>query len=73
MSKTAQKRLSWPRRRREDGTPIVGYTCDNCGAEFGAAEATRTETMGGLDPDAWQTLCCPACSVRVKTVFVGRD
>lgn len=49
------------------------YACDNCGADFTSVGATRTETMGGLDADAWQTLCCPACGVRVKTVFMGRD
>ncbi|QZX98515.1 hypothetical protein [Halobaculum rubrum] len=49
------------------------YTCDDCGTGFRTSEATRTRTMGGLDPDAWQTLCCPACGVRVKTVFVGLD
>ncbi|QZP38788.1 hypothetical protein [Halobaculum magnesiiphilum] len=54
-------------------TEGADYTCDNCGAEFTSAEATRTETMGGLDADAWQTLCCPTCGARVKTVFVGRD
>ncbi|WP_435062625.1 hypothetical protein [Halobaculum sp. EA56] len=47
------------------------YACDNCGAEFAAGEATRTETMGDLDADTWQTLCCPTCGARVKTVFVG--
>ncbi|NLV14338.1 hypothetical protein [Haloarcula argentinensis] len=36
MSKAVSRRLSWPRRRREDGTPIVGYTCDNCGHEVEA-------------------------------------
>ena len=49
------------------------YACDDCGTEFTASEATRAETMGGLDPDTWQTLCCPACGARVKTVFVGDD
>ncbi|UIO99442.1 hypothetical protein Hbl1158_13060 [Halobaculum sp. CBA1158] len=53
----------------EDGE----YACDNCGAEFTASEAIRTETMGDLDADAWQTLCCPTCGARVKTVFVGDD
>ncbi|MFC6786297.1 hypothetical protein ACFQFH_10450 [Halobaculum halobium] len=48
------------------------YTCDDCGAEFAASAATRTETIGALDSDAWQTLCCPTCGARVKTVFVGR-
>lgn len=29
-------RVSWPRDRRADGTPIVGWTCDNCGHEVEA-------------------------------------
>jgi hypothetical protein len=29
--------------------------------------------MGGLDPDKWQTLCCPDCGSRLKTVFVGLE
>ena len=49
------------------------YDCDDCGTEFTADEATRTATMGDLDADAWQTLCCPACGARVKTVYVGRE
>jgi DNA-directed RNA polymerase subunit RPC12/RpoP len=48
------------------------YACDDCGTTFAASAATRTATMGGLDADAWQTLCCPNCGARVKTVFVGR-
>lgn len=49
------------------------YTCDSCAATFGRAAATRTETMGGLDPSTWQTLCCPACGARVRTVYVGGE
>lgn len=49
------------------------YACDDCETEFGASAATRTEPMGDLDTDAWQTLCCPACGARVKTVFVARS
>ena len=29
-------RVSWPRYRRDDGTPIVGWSCDNCGHEVEA-------------------------------------
>lgn len=47
--------------------------CDRCGAAVDPEEARRTETMGGLDPEKWQTLCCPDCGVRLKTVFVGLD
>ncbi|QIO25485.1 DUF4326 domain-containing protein [Haloarcula sp. JP-L23] len=35
-AETLATRLSWPRRRRDDGTPIVGWTCDNCGHEVEA-------------------------------------
>lgn len=46
------------------------FTCDGCGRTVAREDATRTETMGGLDPDTWQTLCCPACGRRLKTVLV---
>ncbi|WP_313694583.1 hypothetical protein [Halorarum halobium] len=49
------------------------YECPNCGRRFAREEATRSETMGGLDPATWQTLNCPACGARVKTVFVGDE
>jgi DNA-directed RNA polymerase subunit RPC12/RpoP len=47
--------------------------CDTCGREVDPGEAIRTETMGGLDPAKWQTLCCPDCGNRLKTVFVGDE
>jgi Zn finger protein HypA/HybF involved in hydrogenase expression len=47
--------------------------CDTCEAEVPADDATRTKTMGGLDATKWQTLCCPRCGNRLKTVFVGRE
>jgi len=53
-----------------DGTR---YTCDDCGTVFRSSEATRAEPIGDLDPETWQTLCCPTCGTRVKTVFVGPD
>ena len=49
------------------------YECPDCGEPFGRDEATRSETMGGLDPAVWQTLNCPVCGARVKTVFVGDE
>lgn len=49
------------------------YACDNCGADFDSGGATRTATMGDLNSDTWQTLCCPGCGARVKPVFVGGD
>jgi len=47
------------------------FTCDGCGTTVEASDAIRTETMGDLDPTTWQTLCCPTCGSRLKTVFVG--
>lgn len=47
--------------------------CDQCGAAIEESEAIRTETMGDLDPDRWQTLCCPGCGRRLKTVFTGLE
>jgi hypothetical protein len=50
-----------------------GLHCDTCDADVSRADATRTETYGGLDSDRWQTLCCPNCGSRLKTVFVGGE
>lgn len=47
--------------------------CDTCQRAVATDEATRTETMGDLDRTRWQTLCCPHCGSRLKTVFVGGD
>jgi|GEM_PF-1154852 len=47
--------------------------CDTCGRSVTADEAIRRETIGGLDTDRWQTLCCPDCGARLRTVFVGPD
>ena len=44
--------------------------CEQCERAIERAETTRRETMGGLDPSRWQTLCCPACGRRLKTVLV---
>lgn len=49
------------------------YECSTCGERFSRAEAIRSEPMGGLDPSVWQTLNCPVCGNRVKTVFVGDE
>jgi DNA-directed RNA polymerase subunit RPC12/RpoP len=53
--------------------PDESFECATCGAVVTAGEARRTETMGGLDPATWQTLCCPECGSRLKTVFVGDE
>ena len=47
------------------------YECDSCGRVVAFDEARRTENMGDLGPTKWQTLCCPYCGTRLKTVFVG--
>ena len=47
--------------------------CGTCGAVVAFEDARRTETMGNLDPTKWQTLCCPNCGNRLKTVFVGGE
>lgn len=46
-------------------------TCATCGTDVALEDARRTKTMGGLDPTKWQTLCCPHCGSRLKTVYVG--
>jgi Zn finger protein HypA/HybF involved in hydrogenase expression len=47
--------------------------CDTCGEAVEQSAAIRSETYGDLDSDRWQTLCCPECGSRLKTVFVGRE
>ena len=47
--------------------------CETCGTGVSREEARRTKTMGDLDPSKWQTLCCPNCGNRLKTVFVGDE
>jgi hypothetical protein len=47
--------------------------CDTCDRDVARGNARRTETYGGLDPEKWQTLCCPDCGGRLKTVFVAEQ
>jgi Zn finger protein HypA/HybF involved in hydrogenase expression len=47
--------------------------CEQCETSIRRDAATRTETYGNLDPEKWQTLCCPTCGHRLKTIFVGRE
>jgi Zn finger protein HypA/HybF involved in hydrogenase expression len=47
--------------------------CDTCEQAIEQGAATRTQTYGDLDSDTWQTLCCPECGSRLKTVFVGDE
>jgi predicted nucleic acid-binding Zn ribbon protein len=44
--------------------------CETCGAGVAVDDAIRRETYGDLDPARWQTLCCPDCGGRLKTVLV---
>lgn len=47
-----------------------GIHCDTCSTTITPDDVIRTKTYGDLDTDRWQTLCCPTCGVRLKTVFV---
>jgi DNA-directed RNA polymerase subunit RPC12/RpoP len=47
--------------------------CDTCERDIAREDTRRSETYGGLDPEKWQTLCCPRCGSRLKTVFVGDE
>ena len=47
--------------------------CETCDREVGRDEAIRTETYGDLDPATWQSLCCPDCGQKLRTVFVGGE
>lgn len=49
------------------------YCCEVCERDVTHDEAVRTETYGDLDSSKWQTLCCPVCGGRLKTVFVGDE
>jgi transcription initiation factor IIE alpha subunit len=53
--------------------PPGAFHCDTCDREVTREEATRTETFGDLDPEKWQTFCCPDCGRRLQTVFVGLE
>lgn len=48
-------------------------TCNSCGESVPLERADVSGTMGDLDPEMWQTLCCPNCGERLKTVFVGSE
>lgn len=49
------------------------FRCDTCDRTVTRGEAIRRETMGGLDPEKWQTFCCPDCGRRLQTVYVGDE
>lgn len=50
-----------------------GVHCDQCGIAVDRDDAIRRKTFGELDSKKWQTLCCPRCGRRIKTVFVGLE
>ena len=47
--------------------------CDGCGLTVTREDAVRRETYSDLDSESWQTLCCPDCGARLKTVYVGLE
>lgn len=47
--------------------------CAACERSVDRDEATRTEPYADLDPRKWQSLCCPTCGRKLKTVFVPRE
>lgn len=53
--------------------PDDTYECETCDTVVPIEDVIRTETMGGLDPNKWQTFCCPECGSRLQTVFVGSE
>jgi len=52
---------------------VDALTCDACDREVTPEAAVRTETYGGIDPSKWQSLCCPDCGRKLKTVFVAGE
>lgn len=47
--------------------------CEVCERSVERSAASVCGTMGDLDPEKWQTLCCPECGARLKTIFVGNE
>lgn len=45
--------------------------CDGCDRTVTRDDALRQESYGDLDSESWQTLCCPDCGARLRTVYVG--
>ena len=54
-------------------TETESFRCETCESTVSRDDARRTEPMGDLDTTNWQTLCCPTCGNRLKTVFVGDE
>lgn len=49
------------------------FYCETCDREVSREEVIRTKTIGGLDPERFQTFCCPDCGNRLETVFVADE
>jgi hypothetical protein len=49
------------------------FHCGACDRAVPREAATRTETFGDLDPEKWQSFCCPDCGRKLKTVFVALE
>ena len=47
--------------------------CETCDRAVSREAATRTKPYADLDPKRWQSLCCPTCGRRIKTVLVRPD
>jgi len=48
-------------------------TCSACERTVSRSAAVRTGTYGDLDPEKWQSLCCPDCGRKLETVFVADE
>lgn len=62
-----------PSAMTDAGADTDAIQCESCGTRVARGDAIRRETYGGLDPDRWQTLCCPDCGARLRTVLVGGE
>jgi DNA-directed RNA polymerase subunit RPC12/RpoP len=51
-------------------TDADAIQCETCRTRVAVDDTIRRRTYGDLDPDRWQTLCCPDCGTRLKTVLV---
>ncbi|WP_185977181.1 hypothetical protein [Haloglomus irregulare] len=49
------------------------FRCDTCEQDVSREAATRRGTFGDLDPEKWQSFCCPDCGRRLRTVFVALE
>lgn len=66
-----EKPISPPSSARAMAQTEGPFTCETCDATVTIRDARRSKPMGDLDPMTWQTLCCPHCGSRLRTVYVG--